>query len=549
METVESLVAQIVELPLWAAWLAIIAATFVSEDLTCVAAGLAAASGRISAFDALGAAGVGIWLGDLGLFLAGKWIGKPALRRAPFKWFIHDEDVQRSAEWFAERGSVVVLSCRFLPGTRLPTYFAAGMLGAGFWSFAGWTALAVAVWTPILGLGAMWIGASILPWIESYQSLGLLWLFLAVFAYFAAVKFLVPAFTWRGRRMIASRWGRMTRWEFWPPWMFYPPVLAYIAWLAFKHRSLSVFTAVNPGLPAGGFIGESKQDILENLGGGEFIVRSRLIAASLDLEARLDIVREFVEAFALEYPIVLKPNAGQRGSGVSIVRNLTEAREYLDAIRVDCVVQEFAAGDEFGVFYYRLPGAERGRIFSITRKVFPVLRGDGHSTLERLILADSRAVCMAKFYLKHNEARLHEVPRAGEPVQLVEIGNHCRGTIFLDGTSLVTPELERTIDRISQRFDGFYFGRYDLRVRSEDDLRAGRNFKILELNGATSEATHIYDPKFSLSQAHAILREQWRILFDIAVANRDRGARVATIRELLHDLAAYRRSSRSHPGG
>jgi len=547
VEFIESLVNQIVDLPLWAAWLVIIVATFVSEDLTCVAAGLAAATGRISAFDAIAAAGLGIWLGDLGLYAAGKYIGKPALRRAPFKWFIHDEDVHASSEWFARRGSIVILLGRFVPGTRLPTYFAAGLLETGFVAFSLWALLAVLIWAPLLGGGAMLIGRQILPWIETYESWALVWLVAAVFAYFSAVKFLIPAFTWRGRRMIVSRWLRVTKWEFWPAWLFYPPLLVYIAWLALKHRSLSVLTAVNPGIPAGGFIGESKQQILESLGDSEFIVRSRLLEAATPLEARLDALREFTAAHSLDYPLVLKPNAGQRGSGVAIVRNFTQAREYLAKIRVDCVVQEYAPGDEFGVFYYRHPDAERGRIFSITRKVFPVVRGDGERDLETLILADARAVAMAKFYLKVNAPRLHDVPRPGEGVQLVEIGNHCRGTIFLDGTPLVTPELEAAIERISRCFEGFYFGRYDIRAPSEDDLRAGRKLKVIELNGATSEATHIYDPRYSVFDGWRILRAQWRILFDIAAANRARGAPVTSISELLNALGAYRRASKSHP--
>lgn len=548
MEFIESLVQRIVDMPLWAAWLAIIVATFVSEDLTCVAAGLAAATGRISPWDAIGAAGLGIWLGDLGLYAAGKYIGKPALRRAPFKWFIHDEDVHASSDWFARRGSIVILLGRFVPGTRLPTYFAAGLLETGFVAFSLWALLAVVIWAPLLGGGALLIGRQILPWIETYESWALAGLAAAVFAYFSAVKFFIPAFTWRGRRMIVSRWLRITRWEFWPPWMFYPPLLVYIAWLALKHRSLSMLTAVNPGIPAGGFIGESKQQILERLGTSEFVVRSRLLEAATPLEARLDALREFCDAHALDYPLVLKPDAGQRGSGVAIVRNFTEAREYLARIRVDCVVQEYAPGEEYGVFYYRHPQAERGRIFSITRKVFPVVRGDGERDLETLILSDARAVAMAKFYLKANAERLHYVPRPGEGVQLVEIGNHCRGTIFLDGTPLVTPELEAAIERISRCFEGFYFGRYDIRAPSEHDLRAGVRLKVIELNGATSEATHIYDPRYSVFDGWRILREQWRILFDIAAANRARGAPVTPLSELLSALGQYRRASKSHPG-
>jgi membrane protein DedA with SNARE-associated domain len=546
VEWIDSLVERLSAMPLWSAWVAIVLATFVSEDLTCVAAGLAAATGKIPAVDAIGAAAFGIWVGDLGLYAAGKFIGRPAIRRAPLSWFVHEEGVARSSQWFAAKGAGVILFTRFVPGTRLPTYFAAGLLEVGFWRFALLTALAVALWSPLLGGGALLIGREVLPLVESWERWGLLALFAAAFAWFLAIKFLVPAFTWRGRRMIVSRWRRMTRWEFWPPWLFYPPVVAYVAWLALKHRGLSVFTAVNPGVPAGGFIGESKHDILRQLASTpEFLARAQPISAQLATEERVRVVEQF--AASSGFPIVLKPDAGQRGSGVAIVRSVVEARAYLERVGVDCIVQEYASGEEFGVFYYRYPSAESGRIFSITRKVFPKVRGDGKRTLEELILADARAVCMAKLYLARNAERLAHVPARGEEVQLVEIGNHCRGAVFLDGCALATPELEAVIDRISKGFEGFYFGRYDVRARSVADLQRGEHFKVIELNGATSEATHIYDPTFPLLRAWGVLFEQWRILFEIAAENRRRGAPSVGIGELLRSIGRYRHGARTHP--
>lgn len=549
MDWLEQITARIVELPLWAAWLAIIVATFVSEDLTCIAAGLAAASGRISGWSAIGAAGFGIWLGDLGLFAAGKYIGRAALTRAPIKWLVHAEDVEVSSQWFKHKGLTVIFATRFVPGTRLPTYFAAGVLGAGFWRFAFLTALAVAVWAPLIGGGAMLLGREVLPLVEAYNRFAVPVIAGAIVLCFIALKFVIPAFTWRGRRMIVSRWRRMTRWEFWPPWLFYAPVVAHFLWLALKHRSLSVFTAVNPGVHAGGFVGESKSEIMQQLSGElDLVARTRRIPVELASDARAELVREFQREHGFTFPLVLKPDAGQRGSGVAIVRDDGEVARYLEQIRCDCVVQEHVPGVEFGVFYYRFPSEARGRIFSITRKLFPRVRGDGSSTLERLILEDPRAVCMARFYLEKNAERLWDVPGAGEEVQLVEIGNHCRGAVFLDGCALATPELETALDRISRRFEGFYFGRYDVRAASVEDFRAGRNFKVIELNGATSEATHIYDPDFSLLAAYKVLFEQWRLLFAIAEENARRGAVVVGVGELLHLLSRYRVNARSHPG-
>ena len=177
----------------------------------------------------------------------------------------------------------------------------------------------------------------------------------------------------------------------------------------------------------------------------------------------------------------------------------------------------------------------------------PVLLGDGRRTLKELILWDDRAICMSDFFLRKNSERIQEVPAAGESVQLVEIGTHCRGAIFLDGGDTITPELEEVIDRIARTFDGFFFGRFDIRVPSRQDFRAGRNMKIVELNGVTSEATHIYDPKLSLFDAYRVLFEQWRIAFEIGDFNRARGTRPTSVTDLLKAAREYRRLAQSYP--
>jgi hypothetical protein len=305
-----------------------------------------------------------------------------------------------------------------------------------------------------------------------------------------------------------------------------------------------VFTSTNPAIPAGGFIGESKAEILGGLAKANgYLPQSCLIKSSSDAEERVEAARGFMSENRLGFPVVLKPDAGQRGSGVVVARSEGEMEEYLRRTSLDTIIQQYVEGSEFGVFYYRRPGEERGKIFSITEKRFPVVEGDGRSTLEHLILSDDRAVCMARFYLKKQGDRLWDVPAKGERVQLVEIGTHCRGAVFLDGGRVKTPELERAIDEISKGFKGFYFGRYDIRTHSVEQLKEGRGFKVIELNGVTSEATHIYDPKNSLFAAYKVLFEQWRIAFEIGAANRARGVRPTSVRDLAKMLIKYRQQS------
>jgi hypothetical protein len=343
------------------------------------------------------------------------------------------------------------------------------------------------------------------------------------------------------RRHVVRGARRLSRWEFWPAWAFYPPVVVYVLYLGMKHRSFTLFTAANPGIPDGGFIGESKHAILEGLRAADWALPKTMLLPIGSLSDRCTAVECFMQAHRLKFPIVLKPDAGQRGAGVAVIRSNEQLCDYLRLSPVPVIVQEHIPGIEFGVFYYRIPGRRRGRIFSITEKQMPVVIGDGTRTVEELILADERAVCMAEFYLRQNGEHASRIPSRGERVQLVEIGTHCRGAIFLDGSDAITAALEHEIDRIAQCFDGFHFGRFDVRVPSFEDFKVGRNIKVLELNGVTSEATHIYDPKIGLLQAYKALLQQWRLAFKIGELNRRRGVQPSKLSQLLRAVLEYRR--------
>jgi len=516
--------------------------TLVSEDLTCIGAGVMVAQGRIDFVPAALACFLGIFVGDVLLFLAGRYLGRTALRRAPLRWFVRPDDVERSSAWFNRRGIVVIAASRFVPGMRLPTYFAAGLLNTKLFRFSIYFLLAAIVWTPLLvGLSTVLGGEVIKSALLARQTV-FVQLLIAGVGLYLAVKLAIQMASYRGRRLLLSKWRRLTRWEFWPMWALYLPVICYVLFLALKHRSVTVFTAANPAIPASGFIGESKLDILRGLATSNgYVARSTLIEASLDLDAKIESVRTFIEEHDLSFPFVLKPDQGQRGSGVAIIRSTEEADRYVLGATVDTIIQEYAPGVEFGVFYYRQPDEKRGHIFSITEKRMPAVTGDGTSTVERLILADERAVCMAQFLLDKHKTRVSEVPSEGERVQLVEIGTHSKGALFLDGGWIKTSELETKIDEVSRSFDGFYFGRFDIRTPSVDDFKAGRNFKIVELNGVTSEATHIYDPRNSLIEAYRVLFEQWRLAFEIGAKNRERGVRPSTLRELIRMLTDFSR--------
>ena len=194
---------------------------------------------------------------------------------------------------------------------------------------------------------------------------------------------------------------------------------------------------------------------------------------------------------------------------------------------------EYLPGEEFGVFYYRLPLEQTGKIFSITRKKLITVTGDGRHTLEELILLDERALCMAPTFLANLHHHLLTVVPDGEQVPLVQVGTHSRGSLFLDGAQLATPELLKAIENIVQPYKGFFFGRFDLKVPDEDELRSGNNLKVIELNGVTSEATHIYDPNHSVVYAWKTLMKQWTLAFQIAAMNQQHGSQPMTLMSFM----------------
>lgn len=520
--------------------------TLISEDLSCIGAGLLVAAGRLAYVPAMLASLIGIFVGDVLLFLFGRVLGRPLLARPPFRWFVSASRLEKSSVWFRERGPAVILASRFLPGTRFTTYVAAGVLRTSFWTFMLWFGIAALLWTPLLVGAAALVGTPVLAVFRRYELLALPAALIVLVVVGVASRTVPLLFSWKGRRLLQAAWRRTTRWEYWPPYVFYPPVVLYGIGLGIRHRGLTTFTAANPAIPAGGFIGESKAAIFRGLAGaGDAMPPWCLLPAGPSAPERVSEVRRFAAEAGLALPIVLKPDVGQRGSGVAIAKSWDEVEAYLAGAPYDVLAQAFVHGPEFGVFYVRRPSERHGRIFAITEKEIPVVRGDGRRTLEQLILDDPRTLPMASIYLDKQHARLHEVVPDGETVPLVELGTHCRGAYFHEGMGHLTPELEKEVDRVTRTFDGFYFGRYDVRSPSVEAFHRGE-FKVIELNGVTSEATSIYDRTHGVFDAYRTLFAQWRLAFEIGAENRARGTHPAGLFSLLGMLARYRARAAEH---
>lgn len=334
---------------------------------------------------------------------------------------------------------------------------------------------------------------------------------------------------------LAAKWARLTQWEYWPSWVLYLPLVPHIAMLGLRSGGLGVCTRANPSFPLGGLVGESKWDILKLLP-QESIIPSALLPPGPH-ERRVESVCEMVRERGWEWPIILKPEAGYRGTGVEVVDGASEVRRYLGRWSGPVLVQAFDPGPcEFGVFYVRLPGEDRGRIFSITEKCFAGVEGDGKRTIRELICQHPRYRVQAAALLVQLRERPDRVPGDGERVKVGMIGNHARGAMFVDGSRHITPALEQAIDSIAQRTQGFFFGRFDIRCSSEDEFQRGVNLRIVELNGLASESTNIYDPSWGFWRGQRVLRAQWAWAFRIGAANAKRGSVVPTLRSIIQTV-------------
>jgi len=273
-------------------------------------------------------------------------------------------------------------------------------------------------------------------------------------------------------------------------------------------------------------MGESKFDVLK-------LVPDSLKPKSLLIKhpASVTHVTEVMREAGLTLPVIFKPDLGERGWMVKKIQSEKDIENYLNEIKIDFIVQELIElPHEFGVYYVRFPSKSVGVVNSITGKEFLSVTGDGKKSLRELILEKDRAKIQWDTLRVMYADQLSEIVSAGKKIELVSIGNHCLGTTFLNCNHLINDKLNATFDSISKQINGFYFGRYDLRCASLEDLENG-NIKIMELNGCGAEPAHIYHPGSCLVTAIKVLITHWRNLYRVSKENHERGVPYLSFQE------------------
>lgn len=265
-------------------------------------------------------------------------------------------------------------------------------------------------------------------------------------------------------------------------------------------------------------MGESKFEVLSLV---PDTVKPKTIL--IKLPATREQVLRAIETNGLSFPVIFKPDIGERGWMVRKIKSIADIEQYLSEIKIDFIVQEFVNLPlEYGVFYVRFPSQPQGFVNSITGKEFLSVTGDGSKTLQQLILEKDRAKIQWETLKEVYASQLQDVIPQGKKIELVSIGNHCLGTTFVNCNHLITEKLSASFDTISKKIDGFYFGRFDLRCASEADLEAG-NIKIMELNGCGAEPAHIYHPGSSLVKGIDTIITHWKNLYRVSKENHKRG--------------------------
>lgn len=348
-------------------------------------------------------------------------------------------------------------------------------------------------------------------------------------------------------------WIKLTNFEYWSFWFFYLPTVPYGLYLALRSGSLAYFTSVNPAVPLSGLQGQPKQNILKLLD-EKYLPKSLYFKHNSEFE----FVKSEIEKKEIGLPFIIKPEVGERGKGVEKMDSFEELesylKEYMQHNKADFIIQEFLKEPiELGVLYYRLPNNLKGKvneltnktqnkgrlkkfknsaITSIVQKEFLTITGDGKKTLAQHIEDSDRARFQAKRLKKEFAQEWNLTIPANEKIVLEPIGNHCRGTKFLDGNEYITEKNIAAFDEIMKPLENYYYGRFDIKVSSIEDFKQGKGIKIMEVNGVASEPAHIYDPKTPILKAYRDILWHMKIIQVISFQNKKDGIPFASFKQI-----------------
>lgn len=324
-------------------------------------------------------------------------------------------------------------------------------------------------------------------------------------------------------------------WEFWPFPYVYIWIYGYYFIQALRFRHPSWFSAVNPCMPYGGLYGYSKAEVLE-------LLPSKYVPQFILVEPQeFEIDSKFLTEF--HFPLILKPDVGERGIGVQLIASEEELQRELQNRKWPQIIQEYVVEtEEFGILCERSIETGLFRVTSVTGKGFLQVEGNGKDSIKDLLLLEERN---QRYVDSLEDSILNVIPKQGENLVVEPIGNHNRGTQFYDARNLISETLEKRINDLLGTLEGFNFGRLDVRCESWEKLLQG-DYKIIELNGVASEPTHIYEGGFSYWEGQNALFYQWRQMVKRTIFEKNKGFKMPPIIQTFRDFATYKGKLKNH---
>jgi membrane protein DedA with SNARE-associated domain len=530
--------------------------TFIHEDAAILAAGFSKVENGLPLLYAYVPVYLGIVAGDVIIY----WLGRLAQSSKWLKSKIIGPKVERVNLWLSTHLVRVLVVCRLTPGLLFPTFVACGWFKIPFWRFATVSIIAGAVYSSVVLTIVILFGDLVLFKL-GYWAWGTLAALVIAFAlrnffkskwskatenamgdippsFFEVIRKYMPSLKnkFSGMPSLDDLKKVVSSAERIPNNILYIPVILRWFLLAIRYRSITLPTASNPMIETGGFMGESKSSVLNMVGEEQRVWVADFVTLHRngeDTESDLKKAIELMSDKGLGFPIVAKPDIGWNGYGVNLVEDSDHLHKYIDSFPSNerIILQRPVHHDgEAGVFYVRIPGEEKGNLYSLTLRYFPYVIGDGKSTLTELIHNDPRTKMRADFYLggKSNhlgfgKEDLEHVPQEGELIRLTFIGSLRVGGLYRDAGHLITPALTQRFDEIARSMPEFYYGRFDVRFESTDLLKEGKGFSIIEINGAGAEAIQAWDPNVPVFKLYSEFFKAQSLLFKVGALNRKRG--------------------------
>ncbi len=312
---------------------------------------------------------------------------------------------------------------------------------------------------------------------------------------------------------------KLLNWELWNFYVLYAPISPVWIWYCLRSGSLWFFSSSNPTITFGGFEGEGKKEMYDQLP-SDLVPRTIYIRHDLPFAE----VKKQVEAAGFTYPFIVKPDVGMKGILFRKLDSEEQLQRYHEYIPVEYIVQDLVdLPVEVSVFYYRHPARQKGTVSGFIHKELLHVVGDGKSTLQQLVENHPRARFRLE-EMKHRHGHCYSRVVADKEIFFLSYaGNHNRGAHFTNLHKEIDDDLRKVFDELSHFAGKFYYGRYDIKTTSIEDLKKGKNFSILEFNGCGAEPNHIYDCGMSLWKAYGVILYHWKALYKISRYNHNNG--------------------------